>query len=58
MCDVVSGGDFGVCKAECEGFSLELVADCAGRGRDDNFGVLGRRPLIVDVMGDRKRRVE
>jgi hypothetical protein len=35
--------------------SLELVADCAGRGLEDNLGVVGRRPLIVDIgMGLRQ----
>ena len=50
LCDVVNGGDFGVwCVVECEGLSLELVADCAGRGLEESLGVVGRRPLIVDV---------
>jgi len=29
------------------GFSFELVADCAGRGRDESLGVVGRRPLML-----------
>ena len=42
-------------RSRVEGLSLELVADCAGRGLEDNLGVVGRRPLIVDIgMGLRQ----
>jgi hypothetical protein len=45
--DVVKGGDLGVWAF---GPSLDEAAGCAGRGLDDNFGVVGRRPLIVVYM--------
>ena len=45
--EVVKGGDLSVWPF---GPSLDEVADCAGRGLDDNLGVVGRRPLIVVLL--------
>jgi hypothetical protein len=47
---VVSGGDLGVCVGpeEAEGFNFEPLEGGIALGLDESFGVVGRRPLIVD----------
>lgn len=49
FCEVVNGGDLGVCDEPevDEGFNFEPVGGGTARGREESLGVVGRRPLMV-----------